>query len=738
MARAEKKKSAPADSASVLAAPGALEGGEKVENFASDQESETYKEAAALYQPIQRAFENKQEQADRIDEYWSIFQCKPDSNAQYSGNSQCYVPAVRDCINARTKRTLAQLFPTRHKHVEAVGSDPETPYTQLALLEHDIRAIRLKEIVRSDLVAGDVTGQWNLYIDWTRSYRRITELVKRNPILETVEGEEVGLVAPGEEEEATEESDVLTESPEVVDFATEDLAVVPPTSNDIEKADAVALKLRMSKDKVKQMVDEGVFALGKHQSVEQLWNQLQSDTQAGSGGSMSNKTPPRSRVQDAGIQTEGTYTYLLCYEATARLTFMEEGKPIKRLAYIYFGSQQQILGIVKAPQWGGKRPVLSAPVERVSGSFFGISKIEPVKFLQWNLNDYWNMGQDSAMYSLLPIWAADPVSNPNWATMVMGLAAVWPISPDAIKPLTQPQLYKEAITLCEAIKRQIWESMDVNEVMMGRMPQGRKNNALMGAVQQEQMTNIMDHAERYEESILTPLAERLFEYERQFRTTTLLVEVRGEIGVKAKMSNVDPKQFGERYQFRWAGTSIVQGQALQQMRIAGMNVLRGIPPQQLNGRKLDVTPILESFVEGLYGPELAPKILIDERNLFTVPAEVENEMMHNNLPVAVHEADDDQQHLISHMSGARLTGDVNGRFRSHIAAHTMAMQTKLQMQMAQQQQPGAPGVPGGPPRSGMGTVGTPRPGAQVAGPRPGVQNPPGLPGPDQGFGPSRG
>ena len=736
MARAEKTKSAPADTANSLAAPGALESGEKTENFALDESSDLYKEAAKLYEPIARAYENKQEQADRIAEHWNIYLCKPDSNQAYSGNSQCYVPAVRDCINARSKRALAQLFPTRHKHVEAVGDDPETPYPQLALIEHDIRATRLKEIVRSDLVAGDVTGQWNLYIDWTRSYRRITELVKRNPALESLDGEAVDLVDPTEEEEATEESDILEEGPEIVDFATEDLAVVPPTCNNIEKADAVSLRLRMSKDKVKQMVDEGVFVLGKAESADDLWKGMETDSQAGAGGSFSNKVPPRSRAQDAGIKTEGTYKYLLAYEVTARLSFPDEetGKPVKRLAYIYFGSASKILGIVKAPQWGGKRPVISAPVERVSGSFFGNSKIEPVKFMQWNLNDFWNMGQDAAMYSLLPIWAADPLKNPNWATMVMGLAAVWPIAPDDIKPLTAPQLYKESLQLCESIKRQIWESMDVNEVMMGRMPQGRKNNALMGAVQQEQMANIMDHAERYEESILTPLAERLFEYERQFRTTSVLVQVRGEIGVKAKMMQIEPAQFGERYQFQWAGTNIIQGQQLQQMRIAGMNVLRGIPPAQMNGRRLDVTPILESFVEGLYGPEMAPKILIDERNLFTVSAEVENEMMHNNLPVAVHEADDDQQHIVSHMSGARLTEDLNGRFRAHIAQHTMAMQAKIQRQMAQQ--PGAPGVPGGPP--GAGTVGTPRPGAQVAGSRGGVQNPPGLPGPDQGVGPSRG
>src|SRR5689334_6545987 len=110
-----------------------------------------------------------------------------------------------------------------------------------------------------------------------------------------------------------------------------------------------------------------------------------------------------------------------------------------------------------------------------------------------------DMGQDSAMYSLLPIWAADPLRVPQYQQLVMGLAAVWAADPDAIKPLMQPQLYKEAGNACEMIKRQIWESMDVNEQMMGRMPSGRKNNAMIGQAQANQDMNISDHASRYEE-----------------------------------------------------------------------------------------------------------------------------------------------------------------------------------------------------------------------------------------------
>lgn len=716
---AKKKREAKSNTVDSRAAPGTLEAGKPdIKNWADQEESEPYKEAIRLYPLIQKCYDNKQEQSHNIEEFWNVYNAIPDENQQYAGNSQGYIPAVRDCINARAKRTLKQLFPNRYRHVEAIGAQPEQPYPQLSLLEHYVRSSQLKDIVRSDLIAGDVTGQWNLYVDWTKAYRRVTNLVKRNPIMQDVEGQEVELTDPDDEEEALEQEDIIEEGPDIVDFATEDLAVLPPTCNDIEKSEASSIRLRMSKDKVKQMVDEGVFVLPSKSKIDKWMTPGQSD------GGMRGTPPPKQRSDEAGVRTEGTTQYALIYEVAAELEF-DAGH--KQLGLIYYAGQNEIVGIIKAPWWGGRRPTISAPIERVRGSFFGRSKVDPVKFIQWNLTDFWNMGQDSAMYSLMPIVMTDPLSNPNYASMVMGLAAVWAADPNKTKFAEFPQLWKEATAICENMKRQIWESMDVNEMMMGRMPQGRKNNQMIGAVQQEQMTSIMDHAERYEEVMLNPLIERMMEYDAQFRTKSLTVKTMGELGVKAKMTDIEPQQWGQRYAFLWTGTSTVTGMQRMQQMIATMNVLRGIPPQLLNGRKLDITPIVEKITEDTFGPEVAPRVLIDERNLFTVDPKTEDEMMQNGMMVEVHEADDDPAHIAQHQHSARMTQDLGGEFRAHIAKHAAQLQRKREMQMAQAQQQGQPGVPGpsagGPAKPGV--AGTPRQGAQPGGLR-SVQNPAGA------------
>lgn len=700
-----------------LAEPDALETGEKPENWADQTDSEPYETAKKLYATIAKAYENMSEQSDRIEEYWNIYSAQPDENLQYAGNSQGYVPAVRDCINSRAKRTLKQLFPVNHKHVDGISADGTVPFTQLSLLEHYVRRTDLKSIVRSDLIAGDTTGQWCLMLDWTKSKRLITRMVKRNPIVETIDGEDVselGIPDPNEDEDTPEDEEVIEEGPEVVDFAVEDLAVIPPTCNDLQKARAVCLRLRLSKDAFQDLIDEGVCMLPEGvESVDDYFD--------GGNKLKAKRDREKKQTEDAGIKTEGTNKHLLVYMTYTQLEF-DEGE--KRSGVIFYGGPDQILGIIRNPLWSGKVPILSKPVDRLKGSFYGKSKIEPVKFLQWQLCDFWNMGQDSAMYSLLPIWTADPTKVPQWSTLVMGLAAVWPAPPDSIKQLTSPQLWKDATQICDAIKRQIWESMDVNEMMMGRMPAGRKNNQLMGQMQQEQATNISDHAERYEEEMLNPLVEMLFELDQQYRTEEVTIASRGEIGVKAAIEVIPPVQWSERYFFRWCGTSYQMNMQRMQQMIAWVNVIKGTPPQMLGGRRLDLAPFLDKGTEDIFGPDLAPKILIDERNKFTVSPDMENAILHNGFLVQVHEADEDQEHIQAHMQAAGLTGDPLGLYKQHIAAHAQALQVKREKAMAEQQQ-GAKGVPGSPIAGQPGAAGAPRPGAQPAPPRP-AQNPAGA------------
>jgi hypothetical protein len=686
---------------------------DKIENWASKPRSKPYKTCEKFYKTIRKAFENRQEADTAISEYWNIYNAIPDGNQKYNGNDTCYIPAVRDCIRARSKRALKQNFPVKYKHVDAIGTDGVRPTPQLSLLEHYIRATKLKSICRSVYIAGDVTGQWNIYVDWMHEVRDVSGMIKRNPVVEQLDN----VVDPEVEEEEIVDDKVVEQGPTVTDFATEDMIVIPPTCNDIEKAAIVCQKLRLSKHQIEEMVKSGTFVLPDGADDVDEWMETKKTRE--------DKNPEKARVSDAGIQTEGTNKFALIFEATARIDF-GDGK--KSLAYIYFAGESEIIGLIKAPQWGQKRPQISAPVDRLAGSFHGQSPVEAVKWMQWSLNDTFNMGQDSAMYSNMPITMIDPEKNPNWATLVIGLASVWPVDPNTTKFAQFPPVWKEAVQNAQVLEQRIQQAMDVNPMMMGQMPAGRKNANAMGAQQQESSVPILDHAERFEEEILTPLLERMFEYDCQFRDEEITILTMGEIGVKAQMQKIPPNQWGNRYFFQWVGTEYVQNMQHMQQQISTMNVLRGIPPQQLNGRKLDIAPILEILTDNVFGSEMSGRILIDDRNKFTIGPETENEMMINGIPTEVHEADNDVEHLQAHHTAGEKSGDPAGLIRNHMQAHMQQLQKKRQMaQAAMQPQPGQPGVPGG---GAPGVAGTPRPGAQPA-PGKAAQQPAGAIHPDQ-------
>ena len=99
---------------------------EKLENWASKPDSDIYEKVEEMYPTLLKAYQNREEADEAIQEYWAIFNADPDDNQIYVGNSKCYLPVVRDAIVARSKRALKQLFPSKYKHVEA-GLCPTGP-----------------------------------------------------------------------------------------------------------------------------------------------------------------------------------------------------------------------------------------------------------------------------------------------------------------------------------------------------------------------------------------------------------------------------------------------------------------------------------------------------------------------------------------------------------------------------------------------------------------------------------
>ena len=217
----------------------------------------------------------------------------------------------------------------------------------------------------------------------------------------------------------TSSEEELTEGRPVVKVVPDsDLLVLPPTADSLEEAfrdgGSVTTICRWSEAKIKEMIrleeidEDAGNDLLKELMIDDKLRQRQ-DKQ-------------KNMVDAAGIKTGARGKFALVYRTWVMLTIDNE----RRLCLAYYAGEQHILGCKRNPFWSDRVDIISAPVDKVDGSFKGRSKLEfGVADLQYHANDVCNEGADSASYALLPIIMTDPEKNPKIGNMVLSLAAVW-------------------------------------------------------------------------------------------------------------------------------------------------------------------------------------------------------------------------------------------------------------------------------------------------------------------------
>lgn len=659
-----------------------------------------------LYNDTVKAFTDKNSRANDNRDYWDIYNCVTNQNQYYNGTSQVYIPVVHDAIEARVTRFTNTLFPQNGRHVDVVVNDQNIPHGTISLLEHYVRTAQLREITPALLRNGDVEGHYSAMLEWVETKRVITKRVKK-PV--TLDGE----IELDEEYETVEDEEIVDRTPVVHVLADSDITVWPATARTPEEAEGVAIAVRLSKEAVKKKIKDGEF--DKRVGEALLANfTMSANTQQ--------PDPAKEKSDAAGVKLDGASKAALLYMVwTKRLKL---GKH-RGWSVSWFAGEDMCLSCRRNPNWCDRVPVLSAPLKRLAGSFWGQSPIATVAQTQYAANDALNMGLDSAQYALLPIIATDPESNPRTGSMILNMAAIWEVDPNKTKFMEFPQLWKEAFELVSALKSQVMQSLSVNPAMM---PQGGgRKKPTQAETAQEQAVALESTADAVtilEQCIFTPMLRWFYEMDHQYRDTDMMVRQFGSLGVKALLEEVPPSTMDTQYEFKWFGVEQSKSQQQVQQMIAGMNVLRGLPPQLLGGLTLNLAPAAEDIAEKIFGPRLAPLTLVDERDKMTVAPEIENMMLAANHPVEVHPGDDDPKHIESHMQAARLSADQGlplDAYKMHITKHQAQLQAKAQAAAPPQQ--GAP--PGGP-----------RIGAQPKPPN-GPNAPPGMIHPDQAQDPGR-
>ena len=672
-----------------------------------------------IYKDVERGFSDQWERANAQMEYWDIYNCELGAKQFYSGNSKIFVPIVHDAVNARKVRNTNQIFPPSGKNVEVITSETH-PEALMALLEFYIRKTRMRsQVVPQLLKNGDVEGHYNVYMGWYRNEHHVTWRVEQrhtldeDPDIFDEDGDVYWDVAEETIEHAYPDIEVLPDA---------DVLILPFTARSVKDAvdngGSVTIIRRWSKAKIRQLIrDEEI----DQDSGESLLEQFSKRDAAG--------TPSKEeKVTDAaGIKIEGSKTFCLVYETWAKINIQGE----RRIVRIRFASPELVVSCKRNPFWCDDVPLISAAANPVQGTFKGRSEIKNVETLQYYANDIINEAADSSIYCLMPIVMTDPAKNPRTNSMILSLSAIWETSPKDTQFAQFPALYKEGLEIITAVKSQIFQTLGVNPAMLPQATSGGKSKPTQAQVAQEQQVDILTVADivtGIEMDMLTPILRWFVYLDHQFRDRELTLRQFGIVGKDMNMQVVEPVQMNRRWEVKWFGVEAARSAQQIQMQMAGLNMMRGIPPQQYKGFELNLAPVLQTFMENLFGPRVAGEVFQDIRKKLSLQPDFENTLLESGFQVPVSPLDNDAQHLQSHTQAFQQSGDPTGAFREHIMFHQMSMQAKQQAQMAaamQQQQPGQPGTPGGAGRGMPGTPGQPRLGAQTQVPR-GGQMPPGA------------
>jgi hypothetical protein len=681
-----------------------------------------------IYSAVEKGFQDQWTRANACIDYWEAYNCKLGQNQFYSGNSKIFVPIIHNAVNARKTRFTNQIFPQAGRYVECTSEDGTQPDALMSLLEHYVRKARLRTLLMPPLcVNGDVEGHYNVYVGWSKKKRHIAYRVKKPVTLD----EEILSEDAGEIEDIREET-ITHGKPYVEVLADSDVLVLPHTSDSIEQAlndgGSVTILRRWGKNKIKQAIADGLI---RKEAGEDLLKEMSKEQKT----QYTDKS--KEMVDAAGIKTgmRGD-KYALIYETWHELALEDEDtdEVQRRLCRSFFGGPDSLLGSKRNPYWSDKCPLLSVPVDKIQGSFKGISKVKPCCDIQYQANDAVNEGMDSAAYALLPIVLTDPAKSPRVGSMVLSMAAIWETSPKDTQFANMPALWKDALTIVAACKGEIAETLSVSPAAITQHQTTTKGKRSQAEVAQDQQIDILTTADAVtvlEEGILTPILQKFIELDHQYRNEEITVRQFGTMGLRAKMQKIEPIQFERKYTFRWFGVEAARSQQQIQMQISGMNVLSGIPPDKYQGYRMNFIPIITSLVENTYGPRLAPLIFEDAAQQMPVPVQDENSLLLHGFEVPTHMMDNDDEHIQSHsqlmqmaIANENVQTSAVKQIQTHIWKHMQQKQAKVMAQMQAQQ--GGPGLPGAPPGGGeAGIQGRPRPGAVAMAPR-GGQNPPGA------------
>ena len=558
---------------------------EVVKNY-NDQRSKPYEEVKHHHHLIKKLFEDKFKANANISRYWRIFNADRDVNHTYTGISQSYTPEVRAATSIICENVMASLFSDILKHVTVTSFEDAAVNNDItSLMEHYIKTSNLEAMCFSILKSGVVTGQVCAKVEW------FVDKVKSNGT--AIEFDDV----TGESSIVDAEVVNVVQRPMLREIMVEDLVVYPATSSSINNAQIVCHRDYIHLEQLKEMIKTNHINNVNISDAERVYK---NNSQIISSNEFAHIL---NRIKDNGMTEVSIGDVMPLYVEY----FKCDG-----WSYIaYWTDSGVLLGIVKNPLDSKKIPIISYALEMTEGSFFGTSKYSTVDTLQYQLNDNTDKLQDFFHFNLYPVTKVDPTACPYYATLTYSPGVVWPVPPNAISQDPPTYVDSNLIVSIQQAKQEIKEKMGITELLAGTATQGRKTNALIGALERTGNTTVAGYSRKFELNFLTPLMQMWFELDCQYRDESITAVNLGSTGVLSSLKDISVFDTPDKFIIEWSGLNNASTMQRIQQQIAAVNVLQGIPPQLYAGYRLNLIPLIQNMVDSAFGVTQGAQVFIN-------------------------------------------------------------------------------------------------------------------------------
>jgi hypothetical protein len=642
----------------------------KIKNWASDEEFAAQVRDKVLHTwRILKA--DREELERRWHEHYRMWAVTRDDNQSYSGRANLYMPQMRKEVETMTRRLVKALFPKDYMTAQAnlFENEAEAKTNEFVVRHYFDNVMKLRNLAEPWLKQCVLYGTSPIKCYWDEKFvkqfvKTKKQVLQKNGTFEpqtSIEKKEVSLYC-GPRASVRDMFNV---------WVSPQSATTPDEIQQVYEEYRVTLEdLRLKESLGAAIGIEDLKDLGREDYHED------SDAQENFAtfGSSANLV--------------GTSPYYKLLEVWTELD-LPDGTRLPCVVEIV--NEVHVIRIQQNPLWSQVPPYVFARfIIPPGGEFYGRGLPEAGKFLQHQLNDTINQGIDSATLSLNSIAIVDPAFAPNAESFEIEPNGIWWASPNAVKQFNFPDLSETAIKNANVIRSSLTELSDNSPQLPDPIAGKARSTGQATLAYNEWQTDMWNFMRKIESEALEPLAKMTHILLQQYIKEDVVIKIAGKYAGTWMNHIVSPEEIIGDYTFTWNGSIQTEDNAVKaQQLLQFMKVFGTVPPEVQSQVRLNWPNLAELFLTYGLGIKQADKILETKDLTPEVPPGIENKILELDGVIDVHEADNDDVHLLSHAAFKKTLKD-DWQIRQmdvHIAKHQEQRDKKImQAQMIQQQQ----------------------------------------------------